>query len=124
MKLRIKGNSIRIRLTKSEVDAFGKEGYVEEQTNFGNSLLTYALQSYNGENPDVSFANNSIIMHLPASMAKEWVETNKVGFEYNRELPNGDKLYLLVEKDFKCLDENITEDQSDSYDNPLIEHKH
>jgi hypothetical protein len=67
---------------------------------------------------------NKITMQIPESLAKEWVETQKVGFEYNQELPNGDKLCLLLEKDFKCLDENITEDQSDSYDNPLIEHKH
>ena len=30
------------------------------------------------------------------------------------------KLYILIEKDFKCLD-NTIEDQSDNYPNPLAE---
>jgi hypothetical protein len=30
-----------------------------------------------------------------------------------------EKLHLLVEKDFTCLD-NVTEDQSDNYPNPLL----
>ena len=120
MKLRIKGNSVRIRLTKSEVEAFGNEGYLEEQTNFINGTLTYALQRYDGEQMSATVFGNKITMQIPAAMAQEWVETNKIGFDYNQPLPDGNTLYMLLEKDFKCLDENITEDQSDSYDNPLL----
>ncbi len=52
---------------------------------------------------------------MPELMANEWSNSEQVGFEYNK---NG--LYLLVEKDFKCLD-NVAEDQSDNYPNPLVE---
>ena len=41
MKLRIKGNSIRFRLTKPEVDYFEKENYLEEKTHFGNTEFVY-----------------------------------------------------------------------------------
>jgi len=51
---------------------------------------------------------------MPAAMVHEWVETEKVGFEYT-----DSHLYLLVEKDFQCLD-NVAEDQSDNYPNPLM----
>jgi hypothetical protein len=51
---------------------------------------------------------------MPELMAKNWATTEKVGFEET----NG-PLYLLVEKDFKCLD-NVAEDQSDNYPNPLL----
>ncbi|MBS1771901.1 MAG: hypothetical protein JST82_03515 [Bacteroidetes bacterium] len=124
MKLRIRGNSVRIRLTKSEVEAFGRDGHVEEETSFINGTLSYVLQRYDGEHMSASVFGNKITMQIPEAQAKEWVETNKVGFEYNQPLPDGNTLYLLLEKDFKCLDENITEDQSDSYDNPLLQHKH
>lgn len=124
MKLRIRGNSLRIRLTKSEVDSFGKTGYIEEQTTFLNGTLTYALQSYDGPNMAATIFGNKITMQIPSTFAQEWATTNKVGFEYNQPLPDGSSLFLLLEKDFKCLDENITEDQSDSYDNPLIPHNH
>jgi hypothetical protein len=50
---------------------------------------------------------------MPITMVKIWDSTDRVGFEYQ------DKdLFLLVEKDFKCLD-NVAEDQSDNYPNPL-----
>ncbi len=39
--------------------------------------------------------------------------TDEVGFENEQ-----GKLFLLVEKDFTCLD-NVSEDQSDNYPNPL-----
>ncbi len=41
MKLRIKANSLRIRLTKTEVNRIASEdGYLEEQTSFGNTHFT------------------------------------------------------------------------------------
>lgn len=124
MKLRIRGNSLRIRLTKSEVDTFGKKGYLEEQTSFLNGTLTYAIQSYDGSQMSATIFGNKITMQIPLAIAQEWTTTNKVGFEHTLPLPDGASLYLLLEKDFKCLDENITEDQSDSYDNPLMPHNH
>ena len=44
MKLRIKGNSLRIRLTKTEVNTIATNGYLEEETLFVNNKLVYALQ--------------------------------------------------------------------------------
>ena len=44
MKIRIKGNAIRYRLTRSDVDKFSANGYIEETTDFGRQTLTYALQ--------------------------------------------------------------------------------
>jgi hypothetical protein len=37
-------------------------------------------------------------------------------------MENGKELFLLLEKDFVCLDETI-EDQSDNYPNPLMDKK-
>ncbi|MDR6945130.1 DUF7009 family protein [Mucilaginibacter pocheonensis] len=113
MKIRIKGNSLRYRLTKTDVERFLNNGYLEEQTVFGSSVLTYAVKVYNSSHLSASFDDNKITLFMPESMANEWVSTDKVGFEEN----NG-QLYLLIEKDFKCLD-NVAEDQSDNYPNPL-----
>lgn len=119
MKLRIKGNSIRIRLTKSEVDYFGKEGYLEEKTEFGDTTFIYALQNKNdGNELSAKFSSNKITLLIPPSMTSDWVNTNRVGYESEMEIGRKRKLYLLLEKDFKCLD-NTVEDQSDNYPNPL-----
>lgn len=120
MKIRIKGNSIRIRLTRSEVDRFGKDGLIEEHTQFGPSQLAYALKQQPQESMSASFENNTVTVVMPAKWAEEWINTERVGYEYTMPLPNGEELYLLVEKDFVCLD-NTTEDQSDNYPNPLAE---
>ena len=113
MKIRIKGNSLRYRLTRSDIDKFSESGYLEETIDFGIYTLTYSLQKSHLTNLSATFENNKITLFIPATMAKEWTLTDKVGFEYEN---NG--LFLLVEKDFKCLD-NVAEDQSDNYPNPL-----
>jgi len=117
MKIRIKGNTLRYRLTKSDVDKFLKEGYVEEIINFGNQALIYALKKASVNHLTADFQSNKITLFMPVSMAEEWTTTDQVGFE-NNEGP----LYLLIEKDFKCLD-NVAEDQNDNYPNPLALHK-
>lgn len=120
MKIRIKGNSVRIRLTKSEVETFGTNGFIEEHTEFGASQLTYALKQNEQPAMSASFENNKVTLLMPATWAEEWLATERVGYENNMQLPNGKELYLLVEKDFVCLD-NTTEDQSDNYPNPMAE---
>lgn len=118
MKLRINGNSIRFRLSKTEVDEFGAKGYLECKTMFGGANLTYALSITEHCDMTADFTNGKITMYLPDTKAKEWVTTQKVGIDANMDLGDGNELYLLLEKDFKCLD-NTIEDQSDNYENPL-----
>jgi len=117
MKIRIKGNSLRYRLTKKDVELFAQHGYLEETIDFGNQALVYALQQNKFNNLSAIFENNKITLFMPQQMAREWATTNKVGFEYTH-----NNMYLLVEKDFQCLD-NVAEDQSDNYPNPLAAKK-
>ncbi len=113
MKIRIKGNSIRYRLTQTDIKIFAKNGYMAEQTAIGSQVLTYALKLSAGQQLSATFVNNKITILVPACMANEWTDTERVGFENI----NGG-LHLLIEKDFTCLD-NVAEDQSDNYPNPL-----
>ena len=118
MKLRIKSNSIRIRLTKTEVSTLAATGYLEEQTLFANNKFVYALQSVDDANELTATMNaNKITMLVPAAFIKDWPVNNVVGFEARIPVAENESLYLLLEKDFVCLDET-TEDQSDNYENP------
>jgi hypothetical protein len=119
MKLRIKGNSIRYRLTKTDIDTFGKDGYLEERTEIGMDTFVYALQRSDEGTLTAKLEQNKIMLYMPKVMADEWVSSEKVGYDARINQPNGGELYLLLEKDFKCLDDTI-EDQSDNYDNPLM----
>jgi hypothetical protein len=118
MKIRIKGNSIRIRLTRTEVENFGKFGVLEDSTDFGNNKLIYAIESRTEINElQSSFDNNRITVWIPENIKQEWISTERVGFENNFSIGNDKHLFLLIEKDFVCLD-NTIEDQSDNYPNP------
>ncbi|MDN3550673.1 DUF7009 family protein [Mucilaginibacter aquaedulcis] len=115
MKIRIKGDSLRYRLTKSDVNSLAGEGYIQEQTNFLKQSLTYAIKTSEGNTLKAEYINNVITLFIPGTMITELANTDKVGFE-EKEGP----IYLLVEKDFTCLD-NVDEDQSDNYPNPLLQ---
>lgn len=119
MKIRIKNNSIRIRLTRSETERFGKEKYLEEHTEFDDARFTYAIRSHEDvAEMTAELSNNKIMMHIPAARATAFVSTDAIGIQNDVRLANGNKLFLLLEKDLKCIDGEVLEDQSDNYENP------
>lgn len=118
MKIRIKSNSLRYRLTRSEVERFIHDGVIKEKIQIGDDALTYILQRTAEDTVSASFHNNIITCLVPEKIANEWANTDQVGFDHT----DGD-LHILVEKDFTCLD-NVDEDQSDNYPNPLAEKLH
>ncbi len=118
MKIRIKGNSVRFRLTKSEVEALCKDGMIEEKTAFKDGVFRYAVKiDADADALRAEFKNQTITLWLPEKHGKDWHQNEQVGFEHTMKLGDGQELYLLLEKDFVCLD-NTTEDQSDNYPNP------
>jgi hypothetical protein len=122
VKIRIKGNSVRLRLGQSEVVYFGEQGIIEESTQFATTVFKYRLL-HDPQEKEIraTFEDGVLSVLLPTDSFREFVNTQLVGCE--GELTVGDKqvLYILIEKDFKCLD-NTFEDQSDNYPNPLAEH--
>ena len=115
MKIRIKGNSVRFRLTQSEVKQLCEQDHVSEQTDFGDTFFRYAVKMTNEKDTmQATFENHMITLFLPERLGKDWHTNEQVGFQHHQ-----DKLFLLLEKDFTCLD-NTTEDQSDNYPNPKL----
>lgn len=113
MKIRIKGNSLRYRLTRSDIAALVEDGYLREQTDFPGRSLVYAIKTTDREALAAEFVANAITLLIPKQMVEELVHTDRVGFE-----DKSSPLYLLVEKDFVCIDK-VEEDQSDNYPHPL-----
>lgn len=118
MKIRIKGNSVRYRLTKTDVAQLAEEGYLQEEVDFGDQQLYYSLKLVNDDHLSAIFRDSSIVMFVPKYIVTEFTETGKVSFDGKQ-----GNLYLLIEKDFTCLD-NVDEDQSDNYPNPLAAKSH
>ena len=118
MKLRLKGNTIRLRLSKTEVEKLEADKYLEEITSFGNASLTYALQSKTGITKlSAEFEKDKITVFIPESFINGWEANDVIGFDSKMNEVDSETLYILVEKDFKCINET-EEDQSDNFENP------
>ena len=119
MKLRIKGNSIRLRLSQGEVSGFAQNAGVEDRIAFGSRRLSYALLRLNeAEEIYARFENDRIEIIVPAATADEWTRTSQIGFGAQQNLPGGETLKILVEKDFACLTEREGEDETDAFPHP------
>lgn len=112
MKIRIKGNSLRYRLTKSEVARLWSAGFLEERTEFAGNILVYAIASADGDKLSADFIDNKITLRMPKAMIDQLNNTDRVGFD-----DSTGPVSLLIEKDFVCMD-RVEEDQSDNYPNP------
>lgn len=115
MKIRIKGDTIRLRLSQTEVSDIGVYNDVVETTHFGESELMYRLTSQAQANSiTASFENNEITVVLPQQVAQNWANSDTVGVESAKDaIP-----YILIEKDFQCLTVRQGEDESDLFQNP------
>lgn len=118
MKIRIKGASVRIRLSRTEVARLVQDGYLEESTPFGAATFKYALQrTATGEALTGDFKQDCITLYVPQILIADWDTNNTVSIDSRMPVEENATLYLLLEKDFQCLDA-VDEDQSDNYINP------
>ena len=118
MKIRILGNSVRFRLTQSEVAELCNSGRVEEKTEFEETTFYYSVSlSESTDMLSAEFTNNHIALFLPNSEGSNWATDERVGFSRDMDTSGGGKLALLLEKDYACL-EPRGEDESDQYPNP------
>lgn len=119
MKIRIKDNSIRLRLTQTEIKTLQSSGVVEAKTVISHDLVFgYSLRRNERlENVEVTFENQHIIVNVPNEILSTFTDTDQIGIYKKLENSTKEGLIIVIEKDFKCLD-NTTEDQSDMFPNP------
>ena len=123
MKIRIEGNSVRLRLGKSEVSRLAASNRVEGAAHFPNGCFRYRLELLSGLlGMAARFDAEGITVSLPEAWGKGWPEDSRVGFEERIPLEGGESLHLLVEKDFICLDRDPG-GQQDQYPHPKMEKK-
>lgn len=120
MKVRILGNSIRLRLRQKEVCQFQESGEVREVASFGTgntNKLSFVLKESTCNGFKVAFRSNIVTIEVPKAICDEWTNTGLVGFEEAIDTGGGERISILVEKDFKCLDGSDAENE-DAYPNP------
>ena len=124
MKLRLRENSIRLRLLQTEVKQLRETGNVSERIIFGinpTETLTYSLRvSEDAENIYAQMTDNQIEIFLPLNAAEKWADTSEVGLYATQTIGDLGELKITVEKDFVCVDRPNDKDNKDAFPHPKM----
>lgn len=119
MKLRIKDNSIRIRLNQSEAMSVARGETITKKTSFSPvSSVSYSLVPWQLDVFNASFEDNHLTVNIPLSKTENWMDSEETGFEFIQKNGEEGGLLILVEKDFACLKPRDGEDESDHFPHP------
>jgi hypothetical protein len=79
MKLRIQGDSLRLRLTRSEAARLHASGGVEETAHFGvGRRLTYGIRKLaGGDVIRAELTDGAITIHVPAGAVEAWARRTR-----------------------------------------------
>lgn len=115
MKLRVKGNSLRLRLTRPEVARLLEDGFVEESADFGaGATLIYRLQSAGTQGlVRAELHGGTISVIIPTAAAQAWAASDEVGV-----YTQAGTLQISVEKGFRCLMRTDEEERRDAFPHP------
>lgn len=121
MKLRVLDNSIRLRLTRPEVESIRADGLVRGRVPLaGGNNFDYVLESSPATvKPEAHISNNVLTVRVPENQILDWSGSDEVSIAATQQLDEGIELSILVEKDFACLAPREGEDESDMYPHPL-----
>ena len=123
MKLRIKGNSLRLRVTPSEVKQLLRNGVIREHVQFtanSKDRLTYAVvSSLSGARATVAYQSGNITVSVPEIQLRTWAGSEDVGIYADVVLGDDQGLSVAIEKDFVCLDGNDAANE-DTFPNPSL----
>lgn len=124
MKIRILGNTIRLRFKMHETEAMMKNGMIEEVLDFGPAEMD-KLRFQVRKGDDAFFIEQigmSVCITVPGLIVETWASTGLTGFQETIATSRGSNITVLIEKDFACLDGDRAEEEG-SYENPMMECK-
>lgn len=122
MKLRMRDNSVRLRLLRDEVDALARGQRIVETVAFGPSPAPHFAYAINSESVSdavrATFDGGCIEVFVPAVLVRQWANSEQVGIECRQPCAQGQSLEILIEKDFACLQPRDGDEDNDTFANP------
>ena len=120
MKLRIRGNTVRIRVSQNEMNEISSVGLTQDSAEFGpGSRLSYRVEVVSQGPISASYTEDCINVKLPRDAVDQWQSPDEVSIVGEQSLDEGGRLKILVEKDFVCLaPREGEEDEADMFPNP------
>jgi hypothetical protein len=118
MKLRLRGNTIRLRLGQQEVQRLGQGEAIIENVPLGpGSAFVYSLAPQEVQSITTRIHNNHLEISLPREQARLWAASGEVGIAHESNWP-GASLSLLIEKDFQCVQRRDNVEDADTWPHP------
>ena len=119
MKLRIQANSLRVRLTRGEVQSLINGQALEQITEFSPSsvLITRIQTAVQRATVTATFEGSRLTLSILSDLVGGWSQTDAVGIEADQVIRDGQSLHILIEKDFDCL-HSRPEEKIDTFPNP------
>ncbi|MDH3589679.1 MAG: hypothetical protein OEQ74_09770 [Gammaproteobacteria bacterium] len=114
MKLRIKGDSLRLRLMRGEVATLAATGSLSESMRLPGASLTYTIYtSENATEISARLLDNILEVSLPDAVVQYWANSDEISLSARH-----GPVSILIEKDFACLTPREGEDDSDAFPHP------
>ena|SRR5450432_1317639 len=113
MKIRLFGDSVRVRLTQAEVEALAGGGVIESIISFPGEALVCAVQA-SGDVVEAHYAAGRITIRVPSEGVAPWASSAEEGM-YSR----GFGFRVAVEKDYRCIHKPDAPDNAGTFPNPL-----
>jgi len=115
MKLRFRGNSLRLRVNQREVQTLAAGIPVNERVIFpGNAGLEYVLVPSSDSAAQVSFDGGTIRVAAPDQRLADWANGQDIGLYFD--FPAGSvTLKVAIEKDLECVDGPLEERDPEAF---------
>jgi hypothetical protein len=100
MRLLIRGNSIRIRVSKTELAQLAEAGRVEDTVRFSSEhALRYGIEVRPTGAVTATFEPTAIVVTVPKSRLDLWVRPEEVSVEGSQPVGRGKALQIVLDKD-------------------------
>jgi hypothetical protein len=98
-------------------------GSTEDSVRFApGAELTYRLAVSPAGSVRAELAGPLVAVSVPRERFERWLEPEEVSIAAEQPIGAGERLAILIEKDFACLTARPGEDETDLFPNPAEEH--
>lgn len=118
MKLRLKDNTVRVRINQSELRGLINSGWIESRTDFapGQSLI-YRLLACEDDVVSARMDACAIQIEIPRTRLLHWAATPDLSLSAENFWPGG-SVQVLIEKDLGCAKPRPGEDPAEAFPAP------
>jgi hypothetical protein len=119
MKLRIRSNSVRVRVDRRDLAELLDRGRVLDVLCFGpGSAHTFTYAVMIGAAPPgrmfADYASGLLVLTIDPVTAEVWAAGDRVGFDQEQAVEGG-TVRVILEKDFACLDRPAGDEAEDAW---------